>query len=176
LVLKIGSFSKTIAPGLRLGWLMGQPDALDAVASVRGDLGVSQWTARTMAKYMDEGLLEPHIARVNDLYRRKRDVAARILEERCPSWLSFRVPEGGFNHWVELAEEVDATKVRELALRRGVDCRPGGRFFGDGGASGRYVRIAFSQVPIEEIERGLSVFCEAVEACAGSSGPIGPRR
>ena len=59
-----------------------------------------------MAKYMDEGLLEPHIARVNDLYRRKRDVAARILEERCPSWLSFRVPEGGFNHWVELAEEV----------------------------------------------------------------------
>ena len=71
LVLKIGSFSKTIAPGLRLGWLMGQPDALDAVASVRGDLGVSQWTARTMAKYMDEGLLEPHIARVNDLYRRK---------------------------------------------------------------------------------------------------------
>jgi 2-aminoadipate transaminase len=171
MVLKIGTFSKIIAPGLRLGWLMGQPDALDAVASVRGDLGVSQWTARILAAYMTEGLLEPHIGRVNDLYRRKRDVAAAMLEKYCAPWVTFRVPDGGFNHWVELAEGIDATTVRELALRHGVDCRAGGRFFGEPGAGGRYVRIAYSQVPLDEIERGLAVFGEAIRASAGASRP-----
>jgi 2-aminoadipate transaminase len=169
LVLKIGSFSKVIAPGLRLGWLMGRADALDAIASVRGDLGVSQWTARIIAQFMTEGLLEPHIARVNDLYRRKRDVAATMLETHCAPWVTFKKPDGGFNHWVELADGIDATMVREMALRRGVDCRAGGRFFGERGAGGRFVRIAFSQVPMEEIERGLAVFGEAIAACAGAS-------
>jgi len=162
-VMKIGSFSKTIAPGLRMGWLMGHPEAIAAIAAVRGDLGVSQWTARVIAEYISEGLLEPHIAEVNQLYRKKRDLAASVLEERCSPWVSFHVPEGGFNHWVELDEHVDSAAVRELGLAQGVDCRPGEKFFGEGESGKSHLRIAYSQVPMEEIERGLTVLGNAIK-------------
>jgi 2-aminoadipate transaminase len=163
-VMRIGSFSKTIAPGLRLGWISGHPEAIAAVSAIRGDLGVSQWMARVVAEYIREGLLEPHIAEVNQLYRQKRDLAASVLEQRCGPWLRFDMPAGGFNHWVELSDKVDPAAVKQQALAHGVDCRPGERFFGDSEQGKMHMRIAFSMVSMEEIERGLGVLGDAIEA------------
>lgn len=164
LVLKIDSFSKTLAPGLRLGWITGHPEAVGTLSSVRGDLGVSQWTARVMARYLEEDLYDPHIAAVNRLYREKRDATEAGLKESCSPWVRWRTPEGGFFVWVELAEEVDGAGVMQKALADGVVCRPGERFFGDDESGRQFFRIAFSQVPRAEIERGIAALGKAIVA------------
>jgi 2-aminoadipate transaminase len=163
-VFKVDSFSKVVAPGLRLGWVTGHRDVVATLASVRGDLGVSQFIARVLARYVEDGLLDPHIAEVNDLYRHKRDVAERALHEFCDPWVRWHSPEGGFFLWVAIDDAVDATHVMERALEGGVLCRAGERFFGDRELGRQYFRLAFPAVPVTEIERGIAVLGDAIRA------------
>jgi 2-aminoadipate transaminase len=161
LVIQSDSFSKTVVPGIRLGWMAGQRDAIAGVAAVREDLGVSQWMSRIMADYLAEGRLDPHLEQVNRVYRAKRDAAVAALRRHCGERVRFRVPQGGFYLWLEIAEGIDAERARDLAARGGVFCRPGEMFTGD--ASGRrFLRMSFSQVGIDEIERGVAVLGEAL--------------
>ncbi len=161
LVLKVESFSKTVAPTLRLGWATGHPEVIAAMASVRRDLGVSQWIARTMAEYLREGLYEPHLDRVRALYRTKRDAAEAALRA-CGPWMTWRTPEGGFFLWIELDPTVDGDRVMELALRDGVLCRPGEAFFGNPDAGRQRFRLAFSELPLADIEKGIAVLGQAI--------------
>lgn len=163
-VIKVDSFSKVVAPGLRMGWLSASSDVVATMAAIRGDLGVSQLTARVLARYLDEGLLEPHIVAVNDLYRAKRDVAETALRTHCGAHTRWRTPEGGFFLWVELDSAVDAAEVMRLALKEGVSCRAGERFFGDSELGRSFFRMAFPSAPIDEIEAGVAVVGEAIAA------------
>ena len=164
LVLKIDSFSKILAPALRIGWVSGDPEAIRALGVVRGDLGVSQWLARVVARYMQEGKLEPHIESVNALYREKRDLAVDALRKHCDPWVRFDVPEGGFFLWVELAPEVDGQQAMMKALAEGVVCRPGERFFGetDADVHKQWFRLNFTMIPAAEIERGIVALGKAI--------------
>jgi 2-aminoadipate transaminase len=166
LVVKIDSFSKILAPALRIGWVTGDPEAIRALGVVRGDLGVSQWIARVVARFMSEGKLEPHIASVNARYREKRDVAVAALREHCGPWVSFDVPEGGFFIWVGLAPEVDGQQAMMKALAEGVVCRPGERFFGDTDAdvAKQWFRLNFTMIDRSEIERGIAALGAAIAA------------
>jgi 2-aminoadipate transaminase len=161
LVIQSDSFSKTVVPGIRLGWLAGVPEAIAAVAAVRQDLGVSQWMSRIMAEYLAEGKLDPHIEAANRIYKAKRDAAVSALRRHCAGAVRFRVPEGGFYLWLEIAPGFDVDRVRERAALGGVYCRPGEVFTGD--ASGRrYLRMSYSQIGIDEIERGVAVLGDAL--------------
>ena len=131
LVVKLDSFSKVVAPGLRLGWVTGEPEVIGALSSVRGDLGVGQWVARTMTHYLTEGLLDPHVAVLNERYRAKRETAERALHEHCDPWVRWRTPEGGFFLWIGIDDAIDAAQVMQRALAHGVLCRAGERFYGD---------------------------------------------
>jgi 2-aminoadipate transaminase len=164
LVVKIDSFSKILAPALRLGWVSGDPEAMRALGSVRGDLGVSQWLARVVARFMDEGKLDPHVAMVNALYREKRDLAVRALRDQCGPWVDFDVPEGGFFLWIELSPDVDGEQVMQKAFASGVMCRPGERFFGDSDADAhkQWFRLSFVMVAKDEIERGVAALGKAI--------------
>ena len=163
LVIQSDSFSKMLAPGLRMGWLAGTPEALAAVAAVRQDLGVSQWLARALQLYLLDGLLDPHLGRVRAIYTRKRDIALAALRAHCEPFVRYQVPGGGIYFWLELSDDVDWDKVRELASAEGVACRPGERFTGD--ESGRrFLRMAFLQVPEDEIERGIAALGRALTA------------
>lgn len=162
LVLKIDTFSKILAPAFRVGWVTGHADVVAALSAVRGDLGVSQWMSRVLAGFMEEGLLEPQIERVTELYGRKCETALRALEKHCGEHASWNRPEGGFFLWLELADEVDADEVARRTLAEGVVCRPGERFFGDGGDGRKYLRLAFAMVPEAELERGIAVLGKAI--------------
>jgi 2-aminoadipate transaminase len=166
LVLKVESFSKTIAPTLRVGWATGDSQVIAAMASVRKDLGVSQWFARVLCEYLREGLYDPHLARVRERYRQKRAVAEAALHAHCDPWVQWRTPEGGFFLWVELDSAIDGELVMEKALANGVMCRPGEVFYGDADQGKQRFRLAFSEVPIEEIDRGISVLGMAIAASA----------
>ncbi len=167
LVLKIDTFSKLLAPAFRMGWVTGHEDVIAALSAVRGDLGVSQWLARVLARYMEEGLLEPHIARVNSLYGRKLDTALAALEEHCAKYARWTRPDGGFFLWLELADEIDAKSVMRNAIADGVVCRPGERFFGDENDGRQFLRMAFVMVPSEELERGIAALGKAMADSIG---------
>jgi 2-aminoadipate transaminase len=162
LIFKVESFSKTIAPALRLGWATGHPAVIAAMAGVRQDLGVSQWISRVMSEYLREGLYDSHLEKVRDVYRQKRAVAEAALHARCDPWVKWRTPEGGFFLWVELDSAIDGELVMAKALANGVMCRPGEVFFGDPEQGKQRFRLAFSTVPIAEIDRGISVLGAAM--------------
>jgi 2-aminoadipate transaminase len=167
-VVKIDSTSKTIAPGLRLGWVSGHPDVIAALSAVRGDLGVSQWIARVLEGFLSEGLYEPHLEKVCALYRDKRDVAVAALAQHCGDSLRWNVPDGGYFLWCTLADGIDGREVMKRAFADGVVCRPGERFFGEPEPAQNFFRIAFTTVPMEEIEPGIAALGRAIEASASS--------
>ncbi|HLY83826.1 MAG TPA: PLP-dependent aminotransferase family protein [Acidimicrobiales bacterium] len=163
LVIQSDSFSKMLAPSLRLGYVAGTPDALKALDGVRQDLGVNQIIPRMVEAYIADGKLDPHLARARVINRRKRDIALDALRRYCEPWVRFRVPGGGIYFWLELSPQVDWEQVRERAVADGVACRPGERFTGDDSGKG-FLRLSFLHVSEEEIERGIGVLGKALSA------------
>jgi 2-aminoadipate transaminase len=170
-VVRVDSFSKVLAPGVRIGWITGTPEMMGVLSGMRGDLGVSQWLARVVERFLRDGLLEAHIDAVVSLYREKLAVAERALHEAADPWVRWRTPDGGFFLWVELDASIDAEQVMAFALEEGVLCRAGERFFGDGADGRQFFRLAYPAVPVAEIERGMAVLGRAIErTLAGRPG------
>ncbi|RNL62449.1 PLP-dependent aminotransferase family protein [Nocardioides marmoriginsengisoli] len=165
IVIQSDSFSKTVAPALRLGWVLGSEQAIAAVAAVRQDLGVNQFHARVMARYTESGQLDRHIEQIREVYRAKRDTAVKALREYCGAWVDFEVPQGSFFLWLRISEQVDWELAAKKVAEEGVFCRPGERFSGD--ASGqRYLRMAYSNVSTDIIAQGVEALGRALDAGA----------
>jgi DNA-binding transcriptional MocR family regulator len=81
--LMLGTFSKTIATGLRVGWVMGEKPVVDAITRMRFDMGVSPWTSRVIAAFCESGRFDEHLERVCGIYHHKRDAMLAALDERC---------------------------------------------------------------------------------------------
>ncbi len=164
-VIQSHGFSKVLAPALRIGWIAASQELINALASVRQDLGVSQWMCRMMVDFMQQGKLDPHIERANAIYRRKRDIAVAAIREHCGGLVTFDVPDGGFYLWLQIAENVDWDKAQHDAAMAGVFCRPGEKFLGEDAGHG-YLRLAYSHAPDHEIARGIKALGEAIVANA----------
>ena len=170
-VLKIGSFSKTVAPALRIGWIAGAADALTALAGVRTDLGVGQWAARALALFLERGCYDEHLPRLLAGYRRKRDVVRAALERECAGLADWSVPQGGYYFWLKLRDPVDAAKAKRIALERGIATRPGEQFFGVPQDGRQQLRVAFSQVPEDVIADGIAALAGALRASVLGARP-----
>lgn len=166
-VLQADTFSKLVAPGLRIGWLAGDPPLLEAVARSRQDFSVSQILARGVARFLDDGLLAPHLDEVRGAYRRKRDATVAALGRHCAGSVTFAVPSGGFYLWLRLADGgVDAARAVALADEFGVSLRPG-TAFGQTPEATRHLRLAMVQVAEESIDPGVALLGEALQASRG---------
>lgn len=168
-VLKVGSFSKTVAPALRVGWISGREEALTALASVRTDLGVGQWAARALALFVDQGGYANHLRQLVAGYKQKRDVLQAALERECVDLVDWSIPLGGYYFWLKLQDRVDAAEAKRVAMEKGIAMRPGEQFFGLPEDGQQLLRMAFSQVPEEEIPIGVAELGRALRSAACGS-------
>src|SRR6266699_3016433 len=146
-VLSIGSFSKTLAPGLRLGWLLGSEDAIQRCVNcgtTQMGGGANPFVARIVAEYCRSGSWERHIEQVQSLYKRRRDVALSALSRYMPADVRWTHPAGGFFIWLSLPKNVFAQHVKRLALQKGVSLVAGEGFFVNPSDGEHNLRLAYS--------------------------------
>ncbi|OGO50350.1 MAG: hypothetical protein A2148_06655 [Chloroflexi bacterium RBG_16_68_14] len=163
----LGTFSKTMATGLRVGWVLADELVIEALLRTRFDLGTSPWLQRTVLEFVSTGLLEHHLAKVNEVYRSKRDAMLAALDERCGRYASWGRPEGGYFLWLTLAETVEPAALAEAARRLGVAYVGGPAFHLDGGGQ-RSIRLAYSFVREQEIPEAILRLGRALEEAARS--------
>ncbi|MCZ6778616.1 MAG: PLP-dependent aminotransferase family protein [Acidobacteria bacterium] len=157
-ILSLGSFSKILAPGLRLGWVVGPPQALAALKQVKeiADLRGNLLTQAAVARLVLEGKLAAHVKHTLSIYRKRRDVMATALERYFPSEARWQKPEGGLTFWVTFPQGCDTRRLLDRSQARGVSYCPGTVFRVRGGGENQ-MRLAFGHLKPAAIERGLKV-------------------
>jgi 2-aminoadipate transaminase len=158
------SFSKTIAPGLRVGYVI----LSEEIAAGLEDIVASTYitpalvTQATVLEFLRRGLLEPNLERVRGLLRERRDAMLEALERELGGRARWSHPEGGYFLWLELPEGTDATELLGRATAAGVTFVPGSDFGGEAGSA----RVAFSFASPAEIDEGVSRLAELIPAAA----------
>jgi 2-aminoadipate transaminase len=167
-VVYASSFSKTVCPGIRVGYLVG---AAEVIAGIR-KLGTNTYISPNMvaqsivAEFCDSGAIERSIDTVKEALRERRDATAEALERHIPD-ATFVKPQGGYFLWVDLPEGSDVAALARGAEERGVVFVKGSDFLIEGGDSS--LRIAYSAVPPDQIEEGIARVADAYRELAGAA-------
>ncbi len=154
-VVYLGTFSKTLAPGLRVGWVLAPADIRDKLilANEAAVLSPSSFTQSIISEYLNSADWRNQIATFRDLYRERRNALLDALDEFLPE-MSWTVPAGGFYVWLTLPEQLNATELLPLAVENLVAYTPGSAFYADG--NGRHnMRLSFSYPTPEFIREGV---------------------
>ena len=161
-VVFLGSFSKIISPGLRVGFMAGDPQILRkcTLGKQSSDVHTANLNQAIVDQYLRQGLLPDHIKRICADYKVQLDA---MLEElaKFPDGTTATRPEGGLFTWVELPEGIDAKDLLEKAVARHVAYVPGTHFYADGGHPNT-LRLNFSNSTVEQIHTGMQVLCEII--------------
>jgi 2-aminoadipate transaminase len=168
-VIYLSSFSKTLAPGLRIGW-MSAPGPIAAkleVAKQAEDLCTSGLDQRIAYEACRTGLLARHVPTLRAHYQRKRDVMVGALTRALSGAVSWSAPRGGFFLWVQLAPPLTSDALLTVAQSRGVIFVVGSAFFVDGTGQ-EFARLSFSAPPPDRIEEGVARLAAAVTEAAGA--------
>jgi 2-aminoadipate transaminase len=166
--IKVSSFSKIIATGLRMGWIMGPPALVSRIAALRYDMGSSPYLGRVIAEMIRNGDLDRHIENLRRIYLRKLERVEDALSRYCGEYATYTRPLGGFFLWLLLRPGLNSRDVQVAANERGVIVGQGPQFFADGQAT-NHVRLAFSYVAMEEIEEGIHRLGDAMAEVAKRS-------
>jgi DNA-binding transcriptional MocR family regulator len=160
----MSSFTKLIAPGVRTGFMIGQPSIIASLAKVAEDTYISPgYVAQAITfEWCRRGLLPPQIERLKALYAPRLDATLAGLDKYMPDARTTR-PDGGFFISLTLPEGVSTTAVRTHASTRALNLADGLAFFPDGGGE-RFLRLPFCALSPAEIDDGLKRLAEAVKA------------
>ena len=158
-VLHLGSFSKILAPGLRLGWAVASPDILERLALLKlaADTQNSTLNMAATSDYLSRYDIDAHIARAVPVYRHKRDLMLATMAERFPDDVQFTEPDGGLFVWLTFPAGFDATEFMADTLlpEAKVAYVPGATFF-PVEQEPNHARLSFSGVPDERLVRGIT--------------------
>lgn len=164
LVIYTGTFSKTLAPGMRLAWMVANPVILAKMDAVKQstDLSTSCVSQREVALYMTEYDFEGHIKENCRLYAHRRDVMCNAMKKYFPESVHFTYPHGGLFTWVELPETMNARDLMKDCIDHKVAFVPGDSFFPTSGKK-NYFRLNFSNCDDERLEEGIKRIADVIK-------------
>jgi len=164
-ILTVGTFSKIIAPGLRVAWVAGPAAVIDRLGLLKQvtDLHANSFTQRIVHRYVSAGHLPAQVAHLRAAYREKRDAFLGSLDRHLTGQASWTHPAGGMFLLCRLPQGQSATALLPKALDCGVAYVPGGPFFPAGGGE-EAMRLNFLSPPLPDIDEGVARLARAVKA------------
>ncbi len=153
-VLHIGSFSKSLGPGLRLGYVVASWDVMSRLISKKSDAGTGVMDQMIVGDYFSNHYDE-HILDMRSALKRKCDVLSAALREHFGPLVDFQEPRGGMYLWVKLPSGIDSRDMVQTALEEGVAYNPGPDWSADPDAAANYIRLCFALPSENEIREGI---------------------
>ncbi|HKW25741.1 MAG TPA: PLP-dependent aminotransferase family protein [Terriglobales bacterium] len=156
-VIYLSTFSKTLAPGIRLGWIVAPPDVISKLVQFKQgtDLHTSTFDQMVAYEVVHDGFLDEHVKNIRAVYRERRDVMLAALTEYFPPEVTWTHPQGGLFLWVTLPEGLDMEHLFQAALRENVAFVPGDCFYPGGDEGRRHMRLNFSHSNPQQIREGI---------------------
>jgi 2-aminoadipate transaminase len=170
-VIYLSTFSKVLAPGLRLGWIVAPPDVIAKMVQLKqsADLHTSSFTQMVAYEVARDGFIDEHVKLIRATYKERRDAMLEALQDFFPPEVSWTHPHGGLFVWVTMPPGVDSSRLLDAALAQNVAFVPGEPFF-PRGDEGSHMRLNFSNAQPEKIREGvrrLSIaVAHALEHCS----------
>lgn len=160
----LGTFSKIVSPGLRLGWVCANDEIMDKliIAKQASDLHTNYLAQKIVFRHLQDNDLDVYLKTVKEKYRVQRDLMVRLIQESFPPEVRCTQPEGGMFLWLELPEAYSATELLEYALAENVAFVPGDAFYTDDSGKNTF-RLNFSNSDAAKIEKGIKALARAMD-------------
>ena len=167
-VIYLSTFSKTLAPGLRLGWIVAPAEVISKLVQLKqgADLHSSTFVQMVAHEVARDNFLDEHVKLIRRVYCERRDVMLEALSQFFPPEVTWTRPQGGLFLWVTLPEGADAQKLFEVAVRENVAFVPGDCFYAPNGhfeEGRRHLRLNFSAAKPDQIREGIRRLSIAVK-------------
>jgi 2-aminoadipate transaminase len=160
----LGSFSKVLAPGLRLGYVLAPPALYPKLLQAKqaADLHTPGFNQRLVYEVIKDGFLQKHVPGIRARYREQRDAMAAALQAHMPAACRWRTPAGGMFFWLELPPGIDATALLPKAVAAGVAYVPGATFYAQR-ACAHTLRLSFVSVAPATLTRGVAILAQVLK-------------
>ena len=157
-VIYLGTFSKVLAPGFRLGWIVAPKEVITKLLHAKQgtDLHTSTYVQYLAARLCEQNIIDPHLEKVRVVYRRRRDLMVESMEKYFPGeGFHWTRPQGGLFLWVTMPERIDSVELLEKAVENKVAFVPGNAFYADPEEGKNTMRLNFSNMKEELIVEGI---------------------
>ena len=164
-VISLGSFSKIMAPGLRIGWIHAGEKLMNRLCGcglVDSGGGLNPFTSGVLRSAIELGLLEKQLTNLKSVYRKRKIALSNALGELLPDSVHFVEPDGGFFIWLEFEDSIDTVKMLAAARQHNVGYLPGIKFSSQNGLK-NYARLSFAYYNVPELEEGARRFARAIQ-------------
>lgn len=166
-VITTGTFSKTVATGIRVGYIHARPELLALFGRMRFAMGQNQLGLRAFGQFLKAGEYEPHLEHIRQVYQKKRDAIHTALQREVSDYLDWQLPAGGFYIWASLKQGMTVEALWRTCVEEGIAVNAGTGFSPGGSASAQHIRIAYPWTPIDQFDeaaRRIRLACERVVA------------
>jgi 2-aminoadipate transaminase len=168
----LGSFSKVLAPGLRLGFVVAPPALYPKLLQAKqaADLHSPSFNQRMVVEVMKDGFLGRHVPTIRALYKSQRDAMLAALKREMPAGVEWNSPDGGMFLWARLPEGVDAVELLPQAVDKGVAFVPGSPFYAQQ-PDPRTLRLSFVTASVDDINTGIAALAAAIREYQATRTP-----
>ena len=157
IVIYLGTFSKALFPGLRIGWITADRDCINRITALKrfSDLTSGNFSQIVLHEFIKRGYYDLHLKRLHRIFRKRMHTALTTMEKCFPRSVSWTRPTGGYTIWIKMPKKLDERQLQEYMLKQGVVVSPGSYYFPQAPLS-QYIRISIASISEEDIKEGIT--------------------